>query len=88
MTSEALRDLVQGFEYGRGNADAAEGLLTDPGLEAPLALRSSDHDGLCSSSPRTKTMTESPTPRTPVWAPSSRGRADPTPGHQSLGVGG
>jgi hypothetical protein len=46
MTSEALRDLVQGFEYGRGNADAAAGLLTDPGLEAPLALRSSDHDGL------------------------------------------
>jgi hypothetical protein len=46
MTSEALRDLVQGFEYGRGNADAAEELLTDPGLEAPLALRSSDHDGL------------------------------------------
>jgi hypothetical protein len=46
MTSAGLGDLVQGFEYGRGNADAAEELLYDDGTLAPLPLRSSDHDGL------------------------------------------
>ena len=46
MTSDGLGDLVQGFEYGRGNADAVEGLLEDDGTLAPLSLRSSDHDGL------------------------------------------
>ncbi len=46
MTSAGLGDLVQGFEYGRGNADAAEVLLDDDGTLAPLPLRASDHDGL------------------------------------------
>ena len=41
LTSAALSPLVQGFEYGRGNADAAAARDGDPG-----PLRSSDHDGL------------------------------------------
>ncbi|HET6629864.1 MAG TPA: hypothetical protein VFG91_08810, partial [Woeseiaceae bacterium] len=42
LTSRALDASVRGFEYGRGNADAAEVLLED----ATTPLRSSDHDGL------------------------------------------
>jgi hypothetical protein len=42
LTSMALDGSVHGFEYGRGNADAAEKLLDD----AATPLRSSDHDGL------------------------------------------
>jgi hypothetical protein len=41
LTSTALTGLVRGFEYGRGNADAALILLDD----ASTALRSADHDG-------------------------------------------
>ncbi|MDH3645190.1 MAG: lamin tail domain-containing protein [Gammaproteobacteria bacterium] len=46
MTSSALDPLVQGFEYGRGNADAAEELVEDNGTLDQLLLRASDHDGL------------------------------------------
>ncbi|MDH3747487.1 MAG: lamin tail domain-containing protein [Gammaproteobacteria bacterium] len=46
MTSSAMEVLVQGFEYGRGNADAAEELVEDNGMLDQLLLRSSDHDGL------------------------------------------
>ncbi len=42
LTSMALDAAVRGFEYGRGNADAAEVLIED----AATPLRSSDHDGL------------------------------------------
>lgn len=42
LTSAALDPLVTGYEYGRGNADAALILITD----AATPLRSSDHDGL------------------------------------------
>jgi predicted extracellular nuclease len=42
LTSMALDGSVRGFDYGRGNADAAENLLDD----AATPLRSSDHDGL------------------------------------------
>ncbi len=41
LTSAAGDPLVRGFEYGRGNADAAEHLINDG--STPLA--SSDHDG-------------------------------------------
>ena len=41
LTSSTLDRLVQGFEYGRGNADAAVDLINEPAT----ALRSSDHDG-------------------------------------------
>jgi predicted extracellular nuclease len=42
LTSMALDASIRGFEYGRGNADAAEILLEDESTP----LRSSDHDGL------------------------------------------
>ena len=38
---QGCKPLVRGFEYGRGNADAAVDLINDGGT----ALRSSDHDG-------------------------------------------
>jgi predicted extracellular nuclease len=41
LTSQALDPLGRGFEYGRGNSDAALALIDDAGT----ALRSSDHDG-------------------------------------------
>ena len=41
LVSESLAPFVQGIEVGRGNADAAEGAIDEPG-----ALRASDHDGL------------------------------------------
>ncbi|MDH3432051.1 MAG: hypothetical protein OEQ14_18785, partial [Gammaproteobacteria bacterium] len=41
LTSMALDESVRGFEYGRGNADAAVDLIND----GTTALRSSDHDG-------------------------------------------
>ena len=42
LTSEGLDPLVQGAEFGRGNADAAVDLINDAGTP----LRASDHDGL------------------------------------------
>ena len=42
LTSQAIAGLVQGVEYGRGNADAPLLLLDD----ATTPLRSADHDGL------------------------------------------
>jgi predicted extracellular nuclease len=42
LTSMALDASVRGFEYGRGNADAAVDLINDAGT----VLRASDHDGL------------------------------------------
>ncbi|HMB90640.1 MAG TPA: lamin tail domain-containing protein, partial [Rhodothermales bacterium] len=42
LTTTALDGAVTGYEYGRGNADAAEILLDDPATP----LRASDHDGL------------------------------------------
>lgn len=42
LTSMALDQSVRGFEYGRGNADAAVDLINDAGT----LLRASDHDGL------------------------------------------
>ena len=42
LTSMALDGSVRGFEYGRGNADAAVDLINE--LLTPL--RASDHDGL------------------------------------------
>jgi len=42
LTSQALDSSVRGFEYGRGNSDAAADLINDIGTP----LRSSDHDGL------------------------------------------
>ena len=42
LTSMALDQSVRGFEYGRGNADAAVDLIND----ADTLLRASDHDGL------------------------------------------
>ena len=41
LTSSALSPLVTGFEFGRGNADAAVNYVLEPGT----ARRSSDHDG-------------------------------------------
>ncbi len=41
LTSQALDPLGRGFEFGRGNSDAALILIDD----ANTALRSSDHDG-------------------------------------------
>jgi hypothetical protein len=41
LTSAAMTPFVRGFEYGRGNADAALVRLDDPATP----LRSSDHDG-------------------------------------------
>ena len=41
LTSTALDESVRGFEYGRGNADAAVDLIND----GTTPLRSSDHDG-------------------------------------------
>jgi len=41
LTTQALTTLVRGFEYGRGNADAAVDSIND----SASALRSSDHDG-------------------------------------------
>ncbi len=46
LTSTGLDPLVTGFEYGRGNADAAVDLINDGTTPAYLPLRSSDHDGL------------------------------------------
>ncbi len=42
LTSASAAAWVRGFAYGRGNADAPEGLLYDD----TTPLRSSDHDGL------------------------------------------
>lgn len=42
LTSSGLDELVQDFQFARGNADYADGLIDDPGTP----LRSSDHDGL------------------------------------------
>jgi hypothetical protein len=42
LTSTGLDELITGFSYGRGNADAAVDLINDP----VTPLRSSDHDGL------------------------------------------
>jgi predicted extracellular nuclease len=42
LTSSGLDELVRDFQYGRGNSDAAVGLIDD----ASTPLRSSDHDGL------------------------------------------
>jgi predicted extracellular nuclease len=42
LTSMALDMSVRGFEFGRGNADAAVDLIND----GSTVLRSSDHDGL------------------------------------------
>jgi len=42
LTSSGLDELVSGFSYGRGNADAAVDLINDDSTP----LRSSDHDGL------------------------------------------
>jgi endonuclease/exonuclease/phosphatase family metal-dependent hydrolase len=42
LTTEATDVIVRGYEYGRGNADAAVDLINDE----TTALRSSDHDGL------------------------------------------
>ncbi|MCB1034983.1 MAG: hypothetical protein KDD47_14240, partial [Acidobacteria bacterium] len=41
LTTASLAGLVRGFQYGRGNADAAVDLIND----AATPLRSSDHDG-------------------------------------------
>ena len=41
LTTTAMNPLVRGFEFGRGNADAARILLDDDSTP----LRSSDHDG-------------------------------------------
>ena len=46
MTSSAVAPLVTGFEFARGNADAAVDLINDNGEAVDLAVRSSDHDGL------------------------------------------
>jgi len=45
LTSAGLAPFVNGLEYGRGNADAAEILLGDD-TPANVALRTSDHDGV------------------------------------------
>jgi hypothetical protein len=42
LTSSGLDELVRDFQYGRGNSDAAVGLIDDDSTP----LRSSDHDGL------------------------------------------
>jgi hypothetical protein len=42
LTSSGLDELIRGFSYGRGNADAAVDLINDDSTP----LRSSDHDGL------------------------------------------
>ena len=42
LTSSGLDELISGFSYGRGNADAAVDLINDDST----LLRSSDHDGL------------------------------------------
>ncbi len=46
MTSSAVAPLVTGFDFARGNADAAVDLINDNGELYDLAVRSSDHDGL------------------------------------------
>jgi predicted extracellular nuclease len=42
LASQSADLWLRGMQYGRGNADAAENLITDPST----ALASSDHDGL------------------------------------------
>jgi hypothetical protein len=42
LTTQILAGLARGFEYGRGNADAAVDRIND----VSTSLRSSDHDGL------------------------------------------
>jgi hypothetical protein len=42
LTSRGLGSRVRGFEYARGNADAAVDLVND----GTTPLRASDHDGL------------------------------------------
>lgn len=42
LTSVGMEPFLRGFDYGRGNADAAEDWINDDSN----ALRSSDHDGL------------------------------------------
>jgi len=46
LTSVGLDARVTGFEFGRGNADAAVDLISEETMPGNLALRSSDHDGL------------------------------------------
>ena len=41
LTSKAAAEIVTGFQYGRGNADAARNIAND----ITTSLRSSDHDG-------------------------------------------
>ncbi len=45
LTTVGLDPRVMGFEFGRGNADAAVDLINDGTTPENLALRSSDHDG-------------------------------------------
>jgi endonuclease/exonuclease/phosphatase family metal-dependent hydrolase len=46
LTSSTIVPEISAVAFGRGNADAAVVLRGDDGTEAPLPLRSSDHDGL------------------------------------------
>jgi hypothetical protein len=46
MTSAAMSSVVNGLEFARGNADAAEEFVEDDGTLGDLELRASDHDGL------------------------------------------
>jgi hypothetical protein len=46
LTSASAEPFVRGFEFGRGNADAAVELINDDGTLGDPVLRSSDHDGL------------------------------------------
>ncbi len=41
LTSNSTQPWIRGFEFGRGNVDAAEDLIDDPST----ALRAADHDG-------------------------------------------
>ena len=45
LTSSGVDPRVTGFEFGRGNADAAVDLINDGITPENLPLRSSDHDG-------------------------------------------
>jgi predicted extracellular nuclease len=45
LTTVGLDPRVTGFEFGRGNADAAVDLINDGTTPENLPLRSSDHDG-------------------------------------------
>lgn len=57
MTSQALAPMISGFEFARGNADAAEELVEDDGTLDELALRASDSQaGLSIDTPTQMTM--------------------------------